>query len=402
MFSQLRRRFSGLRPRRRATGQRMRIEDLEGRSLLTAIPINFGATLISAPVAVNGKVFFAANDLTHGVQLWESDGTNAGTTRLTDGHDLLGGIYPTGLTAVGGTLFFAANDGIHGNQLWKSDGTIGGTTYVTHANDGIPNAGLYPYDLTGGGGTLYFDAVDDRDGVQLFKSDGTAAGTTMVADIPGANGYPGCYPTDLTAAGGQLFFSAIDSSHGAQLWITNGTTAGTVRADLRQRAERGHLAAVPGGDDGGHHLLRGVRPDQQVPVVVERRDDGRDGAEDLRQRDDHGDEPAVRDGGGEHGVLRGQRRGHGTQLWSFNGTTTHDADQRQRRRWWAGPERPDDGGRHAVLRGQRRGARDAVVVEQRDDGRHGDGGGHQWQYDRRRDQHHRRERDGVLRRVHAE
>ena len=76
------------------------------------IPINFGATAISAPVVVNGEMFFAASDPTHGEQLWESNGTAAGTVRLTDGNDKNGGIYPSDLTVVGSTLYFSANDGI--------------------------------------------------------------------------------------------------------------------------------------------------------------------------------------------------------------------------------------------------------------------------------------------------
>ena len=40
------------------------------------------------------------------------------------------GSHPRYLTDdVGGTLFFAANDGTHGHELWKSDGTRRGPSW---------------------------------------------------------------------------------------------------------------------------------------------------------------------------------------------------------------------------------------------------------------------------------
>ncbi len=221
MFSQFRRRIPGLRSRRRAPGRRMQMEDLEGRALLTAIPLNFGATVASAPAAVGNELFFAASDATHGVQLWETNGTAAGTVRLTDGNDANGGIDPGNLTAVGNTVYFTADDGVHGDQIWESNGTAAGTAMVTDST------GLNPYDLTDADGTLYFDA-SGPDGVQLFESNGTAAGTVMVTDIPGTSSHPGCYPADLTAAGGSLYFAATEGGDDTQLWMTDGTAAGTV------------------------------------------------------------------------------------------------------------------------------------------------------------------------------
>jgi ELWxxDGT repeat protein len=82
---------------------------------------------------------------------------------------------PTNLTAVNGTLFFSAQDDIHGRALWKSDGTAAGTALVKDFHPAIPDAN--PEDLTNVNGTLFF--VLSRY-AQLWKSDGTPEGTVLV------------------------------------------------------------------------------------------------------------------------------------------------------------------------------------------------------------------------------
>ena len=45
---------------------------------------------------------------------------------------------------MGGTLFFTANDGIHGLELWKSDGTAAGTVLVKDIRPGATAATRTP------------------------------------------------------------------------------------------------------------------------------------------------------------------------------------------------------------------------------------------------------------------
>ena len=55
-----------------------------------------------------------------GRELWQSDGTAAGTALV---KDINPGTYspgPSYLTAVGGTLFFTAFDYDHGRELWRT------------------------------------------------------------------------------------------------------------------------------------------------------------------------------------------------------------------------------------------------------------------------------------------
>src|SRR5258706_2159794 len=132
--------------------------------------------------AVGNRLFFAGNDGTHGSELWVSDGTAAGTRMVKD-------INPTGdsfvqlssseMTAVGNKLFFVTTAGSLQGQLWQSDGTAAGTTRVVPTD---PDANLTAGILENVNGTLYFhdtsriDVMGTRS-TGLWKSNGTAAGT---------------------------------------------------------------------------------------------------------------------------------------------------------------------------------------------------------------------------------
>ena len=179
----------------------------------------------------NGTLYLTAFNGTNGIELWKSDGTEAGTVLVKDIWDGSGSSVPRYLTNVNGTLFFSANDNSKGDELWKSDGTEAGTVLVKDINTGYydPIYGtLYesssPIYLTNINGVLYFIA-NTSIGTELWKSDGTAAGTVLVKDIRVGSGSSN--PENLSNINGTLYFSAYDGTNNA-LWKSDGTTGGTV------------------------------------------------------------------------------------------------------------------------------------------------------------------------------
>ena len=171
-----------------------------------------------------GKLFFAAEEGTDGVELWISDGTAAGTVQVKDINPGPASSSPTALLAVGTVLFFMADDGVTGTELWKSDGTPAGTVQVKDIYAGPNPSNLQP--MVNVGGTVFLKAATLGEGSELWKSDGTEAGTTLVKDI--RPGVVGSSPYQLVAVGTTLFFQADDGVNGRELWKSDGTEAGTV------------------------------------------------------------------------------------------------------------------------------------------------------------------------------
>jgi ELWxxDGT repeat protein len=225
---------------REAAVAKLRLEELECRLVpsLTAHllkDINPG-TASSAPLVpsfanVNGVAYFTANDGVHGLQVWKSNGTAAGTTLVRDIGPGSQAAAPYYLTNVNGTVFFNADDGVHGRQLWKSNGTQAGTVMVKDIGTGA-REGPYlggPEDLINLNGTLFFSDSDPTHGRELWRSNGTAAGTVLVKDIdPGKVGGVYFPKYTFTNVNGTLFFDARDGVHPTSLWRSNGTAAGTV------------------------------------------------------------------------------------------------------------------------------------------------------------------------------
>ncbi len=74
-----------------------------------------------------------------------------------------GGSRPGQFTVIGTRLYFTAYDEVNWNQVWQSNGTEAGTTIL-----GVIAQGALPAFLTNAGGRLYFKANDGVSGNELY------------------------------------------------------------------------------------------------------------------------------------------------------------------------------------------------------------------------------------------
>ncbi len=163
------------------------------------------------------KMYFSADDGTHGYELWVSDGTESGTTLFNDLNPGSSGSSPDELVVFdngnGPLIYFEANDGVYGSEVWVSDGTVGGTRLLT---DSAAVGQHYPQYFEAFRDKLYYQAKDDFHSNELWVTDGTSEGTYMFSDLnPGSNGSS---PYDLTVFQDALYFKASDGEHGSELW----------------------------------------------------------------------------------------------------------------------------------------------------------------------------------------
>ncbi len=182
-------------------------------------------------VAFAGKVIFPAQDLPGNSELYMTDGTNASSVVLLKEINPITfrGSAPRGLTVLSPTkLLFHASDGVSGDELWVTDGTAQGTSMLKDIQPGSGGSAIG--ETTVFGGKAYFAANGGpKIGRELYVTDGTAAGTTLLKDI-----YPGrasSNPRNLIVCNGRLCFSAVDPQKGGELWVSDGTAAGTQSLD---------------------------------------------------------------------------------------------------------------------------------------------------------------------------
>lgn len=203
-------------------------------------PSLFGPIYPRGLTGLGDTMVFAARTEEHGGELWRSDGTAEGTELLVDllpGDD---GGEPTNFRRIGPWVYFLARGIDHGTldydyqrtiDVWRTDGTAEGTSRLLR----LPTAWGGVSDeyesirqvAIGSTMALALSAVQSPYAprpASLWFFD-VAGGVSEIQLPRGA--------TDLVAAGPRLYFVSGDAEEGTELWHSDGTVAGTQRFSVR-------------------------------------------------------------------------------------------------------------------------------------------------------------------------
>jgi len=169
--------------------------------------------------SMGGYTYLAATDGVHGVELWKTDGTAAGTSMLMDIASGSASSNPTNFIVIGARAYFAATTQAPAQTaIWVTDGTAAGTHLVSSA---VLGSGSQAPAVVGALGSKVLMLGSNA----LWSSDGTDAGTIKLADT--SFGYNPHSPNILFASNGKVYFTSFQGNAGQQPWTTDGTPAGT-------------------------------------------------------------------------------------------------------------------------------------------------------------------------------
>lgn len=210
------------------------VVDAESLKRMTALAIDKGG--INSSLAIfNGEIFFTAYDSANSIALWKFDGDHLEVVksgfRDTWEHDagkrakmpaLYSGIRRRLCTA-GDRVYFTADDGTHGQELWEYDGQH--VHMVADICQGPSDSN--PNQLTPCDNELYFVATIAAD-EWLKPTVCRFAGNGVTPIKPDSSITWGLDVRDMTAHQGAVYFWAYHDQHGVELWKCKGQEIGMV------------------------------------------------------------------------------------------------------------------------------------------------------------------------------
>jgi ELWxxDGT repeat protein len=159
--------------------------------------------------AFNNVLYFSTNG-----QLWETRGDDQSTVQITVGPQFSHVTFaPLSYTSKGNTIYFASYDSDTGHtELWQTDGTAAGTVQTApglQLDNSTPQ--LYATESE-----VYFLASPSSGPDQLYQATGDGTGATLADPSEQASGWS---PHQILGlANTTLLFSATDSVHGTEPW----------------------------------------------------------------------------------------------------------------------------------------------------------------------------------------
>ncbi|MFA6958397.1 MAG: ELWxxDGT repeat protein [Thermoanaerobaculia bacterium] len=183
------------------------VHDNDGSRLLRTIDTSASSSSYwSSTDAWNGLAFLG-NEL----GLWKSDGTEAGTVKISS-------TAAYNLTPTARGLFFDGRSVESGSELWVTDGSEAGTHLVADLTPGAGSTLSSSAAIRELGDGIFFVSSLGKIGV----SDGSASGTRVLRE-----GKPMSWSSTATVWNGVAYFGFDDGEHGRDLWKSDGTETGT-------------------------------------------------------------------------------------------------------------------------------------------------------------------------------
>jgi ELWxxDGT repeat protein len=227
------------------------------QSLGNPFPIEANIKYNDYKIEYNNKLYFSAGNSAISMNLWQSDGTTAGTNVLVPSLQQV-----KYFIVFNGKLYFTANNSVNGNEIWSTDGTAAGTTMLKDIYPGSTSSidPLVDPHFTIFNGKLYFVANDGVTGWELWSTDGTSAGTSLLKNLrtietetqPYNQGAFRIFPfyslLPFKVFNNKMYFTAVDDQSynlaaGFVLCETDGTAAGTKRVVVPSVAVNGVLCS---------------------------------------------------------------------------------------------------------------------------------------------------------------
>lgn len=257
---------------------------VQAQQLVLVKDIRSGASgsSLSNLTGYNGKLYFSANDGLTGTELWESDGTDAGTKIVQNFVTGSGSFNPTSLKVYSNALFFSGRvptTGV-GAELYKYTPESGIALFADifpGTTNSSPNLFVESSD-----NKLYFKATNPAsNSVKLFVTDGIAAPAVANSQY---------YVSTMGRSGSEILAGASLDGYDNQLYSFNGNTFSllkTIRTSgpgifdtsfyksglqgltyfVGRTDEAGYEPWVTDGTAQGTHLLKDINTMGENPSV---------------------------------------------------------------------------------------------------------------------------------------